>query len=221
MNEIEVPVLIVGGSLVGLSTALLLGHHGIRSLLVEHHRGTAIHPRAAQISQRTMEIFRTVGIEQMVRQKSGEQFVQDGAIMAVETLAGKELAWFISNLNEGVRDVSPSERVFISQSLLEPLLKAQAEEHGAQLRFATEMISFEQDANGVTAVIRERDTNKTCAVRAAYMVAADGAHSGVRERLEIPMRGRGTFANSVTIYFRANIAPLLRGRSLSVVYVNN
>src|SRR6201988_3724692 len=120
--ETEVPVLVVGGSLVGLSMALLLGHHGIRSLVVEHHRGTAIHPRAAQISQRTMEVFRTVGIEQIVRKKSGEQFVQDGAIMAVETLAGKELAYFISNLNEGVRDVSPTERIFISQSLLEPLL---------------------------------------------------------------------------------------------------
>src|SRR5687767_5155736 len=123
MSDPEVPVLIVGGSLVGLSTALLLGHYGTPALVVEHHRGTAIHPRAAQISQRTMEIFRTVGVEQIVRQKSDQQFVQDGAIMAVETLAGKELAWFISNLNEGVRDVSPSERVFISQSLLEPLLK--------------------------------------------------------------------------------------------------
>src|SRR5688500_12445382 len=152
MSENEVPVLIVGGSLVGLSTALLLGHYGVRALVVEHHRGTAIHPRAAQISQRTMEIFRTVGVEQIVCEKSGQQFVQDGAIMAVETLAGKELAWFISNLNEGVRDVSPCERVFISQSLLEPLLKARAEELGAQLRFGTDMISFEQDAAGVTAV---------------------------------------------------------------------
>src|SRR5437879_7929061 len=122
MADIEVPVLIVGGSLVGLSAAMLLGHHGIPSLAVEHHRGTAIHPRAAQISQRTMEIFRTVGIEQIVRQKSDQQFVQDGAIMAVETLAGKEITYFISSLNEGVRDVSPTERVFISQSLLEPLL---------------------------------------------------------------------------------------------------
>ena len=60
------------------------------------------------------------------RQKSAQQFVQDGAIMAVETLAGKEIGYFISNLNEGVRDVSPTERVFISQSLLEPLLKARA-----------------------------------------------------------------------------------------------
>jgi hypothetical protein len=41
--------------------------------------------------------------------------------MAVETLAGKEIAHYIANLNEGVGDVSPVERVFISQSLLEPL----------------------------------------------------------------------------------------------------
>src|SRR2546427_9883164 len=183
MNEIEVPVLIVGGNLVGLSTGLLLGHHGIRSLLVEHHRGTAIHPRAAQISLRTMEVLRIVGIEQIVRRKSGEQFVQDGAIMAVDTLAGKELAWFISNLNEGVRDISPTERVFISQSLLEPLLKSRAEELGAQLRYGTDMVSFEEDSNGVTAVIHKRDAGKTQTVRAAYMVAADGAHSRVRERL--------------------------------------
>ena len=59
MADLEVPVLIVGGSLVGMSTALLLGHYGVKALAVEHHRGTAIHPRAAQISQRTMEIFRT------------------------------------------------------------------------------------------------------------------------------------------------------------------
>ena len=130
MADIEVPVLIVGSSLVGMSTALLLGHHGVPALAVEHHRGTAIHPRAAQITQRSMEILRLVGIEQIVRQKSDEQFVQDGAIMAVETLAGKELGYFIANLNEGVRDVSPCERVFISQSLLEPLLRKRADELG-------------------------------------------------------------------------------------------
>jgi 2-polyprenyl-6-methoxyphenol hydroxylase-like FAD-dependent oxidoreductase len=204
-----------------MSSAVLLGHHGVSALAVEHHRGTAIHPRAAQISQRTMEVFRTVGIEQIVRQKSEQQFVQDGAIMAVETLAGKEIGYFISNLNEGVRDVSPTERVFISQSLLEPLLKSKAEEVGAELRFSTDMVSFEQDTSGVTAVIRHRDSGEEETVRASYMVAADGAHSRVRDQLGIPMRGRGAFSNSVTIYFRANIEPLLRGRNLSVIYVSN
>src|ERR1051325_10593835 len=148
-HEIQVPVLVVGGSLVGMSAAMLLGHYGVRSLVVEHHRGTAIHPRAAQITQRCMEILRTVGVEQIVTQKSGEQFVQDGAIMAVETLAGKELAYFIANLNEGIRDVSPCERVFISQSLLEPLLKTRAEELGAELRFGADMTDFAEEGDGI------------------------------------------------------------------------
>ena len=219
--DIETPVLIVGGSLVGMSTALLLAHHGVPALMVEHHRGTAIHPRAALINQRTMEIFRTVGVEQIVMQKSGEQFDQDGAVMSVETLAGKEIAYFIPNLNENVRDVSPTVRVFITQSLLEPLLKSRAQELGAQLRFSTEMISFDQDADGVTAQIRDRDSGKISTVRARYMVAADGSRSRIRERLGIGMRGRGVFSNSATIYFRANVAPLLRGRNLSIIMVVN
>src|SRR4051794_37202682 len=123
MADLEVPVLIVGGSLVGMSAAVFLGHHGIKATVVEHHRGTAIHPRAAMITQRTMEVLRTVGIEQRVRAESEKQFVQDGAIMAVETLAGKEIAYFIANLNESVRDVSPTVRLFITQKLLEPLLQ--------------------------------------------------------------------------------------------------
>ena len=221
MTDLEVPVLVSGGSLVGMSSALLLGHHGIRSMAVERHRGTAVHPRAAQISQRTMEIFRTVGIEQIVREKSGEQFVQDGAIMAVETLAGKEIAQYIANLNDGVRDVSPVERVFLSQSLLEPLLKSRAKELGADLRFGTEVIDFDQDADGVTASLRERDSGAEYRVRAKYMIAADGAHSRVRERLGIRMSGRGAFSKSITIYFRADVSSLLRGRNLSVIYVLN
>jgi 2-polyprenyl-6-methoxyphenol hydroxylase-like FAD-dependent oxidoreductase len=221
MPAMEVPVLIVGGSLVGMSTAMLLGHHGIRSLVVEHHRGTAIHPRAAMITQRTMEVFRTVGVEQVVLQKSDEQFVQDGAIMAVETLAGKELSWFIANLNEGVRDVSPSSRIFITQNLLEPLLKSRSEELGAQLRFATEMISFEEDRDGVIAQVCERDSGKTFSVRARYMIAADGSHSRIRDLLGIRMVGHGVFSKSITIYFRGDVSSLLRGRSLSVIYVLN
>ena len=221
MPDHEVPVLIIGGSLVGLSTALLLGHHGIRALVVEHHHGTSIYPRAAQMNQRTMEILRTIGIEQLALQKSEEQFVQDGAVMAVETLAGKELAWYVPNLNEGVRDVSPSVRVFLTQKLLEPLLKRRAEELGAELRFGIDMVSCEEDSDGVTAVIRERDSGRTSTVRARYLVAADGAHSQIRQRLGIRMLGHGVLSKSVTIYFRGNVAPLLRGRNLSVIYVYN
>ena len=33
-------MLIVGGSLVGLSTAVFLGHHGVSSVVLERHRGS-------------------------------------------------------------------------------------------------------------------------------------------------------------------------------------
>ncbi len=221
MADLEVPVLIVGGSLVGMSTALLLAHHGVKPMVVEHHRGTAIHPRAAMINQRTMEILRVVGVEQIVRTRSEQQFVQDGGIVAVESLAGKELAAHIPNLNEGIRDVSPTVRLFITQSLLEPLLKSRAEEMGAELRFATEMLSFQQDSKGVTAQIRNRDTGDVDTVRADIWSAPTAAIAGSGINWGFALSGRGVLSHSVTIYFRAHVEPLLRGRSLSVILVRN
>ena len=221
MREIEVPVLICGGSLVGMSAALFLAQHGVRSLAVEYHRGTAIHPRAALANQRTLELFRGAGLEEAICQRSAQQFVQNGGIVAVETLRGGTTAEFIADLNEGIRDVSPCERVFLSQNALEPLLKERAVGLGAEFRFATEVVALEPDASGVTTQLRDRDTDEVSIVRAQYVIAADGAHSRIRQQLGIGLRGHPTFSHSVTIYFRANLRPFLHDKQWAVVYVNN
>ena len=220
-SDLDVPVIIIGGSLVGMFAAALLGEQGIRPLVVERHRGSAIHPRAAMIYQKSMEIVRGLGIEDEVRERSFRQFEPDGAILSVESIGGKELHWDIPRLNEHVRDLSPCERLLVSQDALEPIVKVKAEQSGARLHFSSEMASFEQDANGVTAVIRHRDTGGTFRVRAPYLIAADGSHSAIRQSLGIPMRGHGLLSKSVTIYFRADVAPLMRGRNLSVILVRN
>jgi 2-polyprenyl-6-methoxyphenol hydroxylase-like FAD-dependent oxidoreductase len=219
--DVEIPVLIVGGSMVGMTAALLLGHHGVPSLVVEHHRGTAIHPRAASVTQRTMEVLRSVGLEKAVRTKSEAQFVQDAGVVGVETLAGGATAHYIANFNDGIRDLSPTVRVFLSQNALEPTLKESAEKLGARMLFATECVSFDQDANGITAVVRHRDTGETQKVHAQYLIAADGAHSPIRERLGIRMLGHGTLSKSVTIYFRADLRKFLEGKLWAVVYANH
>jgi 2-polyprenyl-6-methoxyphenol hydroxylase-like FAD-dependent oxidoreductase len=221
-NATEVPVLIVGGSLVGLSAAVFLAWHGIETLTVERHRGTAIHPRAGHFQLRTMEVLRSVGLQDIVRRAAEEQYDLDFGIAAVESLAGRELAVFIRNLNEGVEAISPSTRFFMTQQSLEPLLRARAEELGARLLYATELVLFEQDDSGVTATIRNLDTGQNRTVRALYMIACDGNRSPVRERLGIPVKGRGLIAHSVTIYFRADVAAgLMEGRRLGVIYINN
>jgi len=221
MVEHETPVLVTGGSLVGMFTAALLARHGIRPLVVERHPGSAIHPRAAMIYQRTMEIIRGLGIEDPVREESYRRFEPDGAIMSVESIAGPELNWDIPTLNEFVRDLSPTERLFITQNALEPMLGPRARALGADLRFNTELASFEADGDGVTGIIRDRATGEETRVRAQYLIACDGNRSPVRQRLGIAMKGRGVLSKSVTIYFRADVGPLMRGRNLSVILVRN
>src|ERR1700712_1389487 len=61
-------VLIVGGSLVGLSAALFLAWRGVPTIVVEKHRGSAVHPRATGFTERTLELFRAVGIADQVPQ---------------------------------------------------------------------------------------------------------------------------------------------------------
>ncbi len=219
----EASVLIVGGSLVGLSAAVLLAMHGVDSLTVERHSGTAIHPRAGHFHLRTMEILRAMGVEDAVRRRSEEQYHPDGGINNVESLAGREIATYFDNLNAGVAEFSPTVRAFINQDALEPILRARATELGAQLRYRTECLSLEQDADGVTAVVSHLDAGTQSTVRSRYVVAADGNRSPTRERLGIAMRGRGLLSRSITIYFRADVdlAPLLADRNQGVIYVTN
>jgi hypothetical protein len=100
-------------------------------------------------------------------------------------------------------------------------MRAEPFDSGFTVKFcATEMTSFEQDDAEVVAVLRQHDGGPERQVRVKYMVAADGTHSFVRGKLGIDMAGRGSFADCVTIYFKADLRALIGGRSLSVVYVN-
>jgi 2-polyprenyl-6-methoxyphenol hydroxylase-like FAD-dependent oxidoreductase len=221
MPDEEVPVLIVGGSLVGLTTAMLLGHHGVPSLSAERHAGTAIHPRAGHFQLRAMELLRQMGLEDRVRAKSAETYSPTGGIIAVESLAGRQLATYVHELNEGVEGFSPTVRVFINQDALEPILRERALELGATVRNRTEAVAVEQDDDGATVTLRDLDSAEQREVRARYVVAADGNRSPMRARLGIGMRGYGQFSRSITIYFRADCSELLRDRNQGVIYVHN
>jgi 2-polyprenyl-6-methoxyphenol hydroxylase-like FAD-dependent oxidoreductase len=217
----QVPVLIVGGSLVGLATAVFLADQGVESLTVERHPGTAIHPRAGHFHLRTLELLRSVGLEETVRRTSEERYFPNGGINAVETLAGREIASYIPDLNQGVEEFSPSRRLFVAQDALEPILRQRAAELGATVRYGTEALSLEETGEGVTAIVRDLGSGTEWTVSARFVVAADGSRSQIRQRLGIGMHGYGLLSRSATIYFRAECGPLLDGRNLAVVYVFN
>ena len=217
----DVPVLFSGGGLVGLSTAMFLAQHGISSVAVERLRGGSPVPRAAFFHMRTLEMFRSAGIEDRVREQSSKEFEPEGAIVLMDTLAGNVLAGLIPSLNEGVEALSPCRRLFVTQPGLEPILRARAEQAGASVIEGHEVVGLEQDADGVTATIRDVVSGVEQRIRAKYLVGADGAHSKVRDLLGIEFDGRGVFSNAITIYFHAPLAPYVVGKALSVIYVKN
>jgi 2-polyprenyl-6-methoxyphenol hydroxylase-like FAD-dependent oxidoreductase len=217
----DAPVLIAGGGLVGLSAAMFLGQHGVRSLMIERLPAVSHFPRAAFFHMRTLELFRGAGIETKVIEGSRKDFVPDGSIVLMDTVAGRKLADIIGDLNAGVDEVSPCRRWFLNQPNLEPILYERAREGGAEMLRNHEVAGVAQDADGVSMTVRHVDTGAERVVRGRFLIGADGAHSRVRELLGIGKSGRPVFSNSITIYFTADLSRWLADLPLSVVYVKN
>ena len=217
----EAPVLIAGGGLVGLCAAAFLAQRGIRTLAIERLESTSPLPRAAFFHMRTMELFRSLGIEDSIRERSAHEFAPEGAIVAMESLSGRKLADIMPSLNEGVEAMSPCRRLYLNQPSLEPILRQRALSAGASVIQGVEVTDVHQDVDGVTLTARNVDDGKQRKFHGQYLVAADGGHSKVRELLGIPCEGRGAFSNSVTIYFTADLSPWIGSKAWSVIYVNN
>lgn len=217
-------VLIVGGGLVGLTLAVLLRAYDVDVLLVERHAGTSIHPRARGLSPRSMEIFREAGLERAIRATaSARALVANDGIEAMAALNGEVLAKldqpYLSGVHADFTQLSPTSWCMCDQDELEPLLRDAAEERGARLHFATELTGYEDDGQQITGYLRQGDVESS--VRADFLVAADGAGSGIRAGIGAVMTGPGTLAHYLNIYFEADLRAELGQRRFVLGYVIN
>jgi putative polyketide hydroxylase len=220
------PVVIVGGGLAGLSMALFLSWHDVPCLLVERHRGTSPHPRARGIHPRAMEMMRSAGLETAIRSAASARALADNSgVIAAQSLAGKELGalqeQYLMDVRTDLSALSPTSWCLCHQDEFEPILRARAEELGARIRFGTELVSFTQDAEGLTALLRNRDTAATDSVRASYLIAADGPASPVRTSLGIPFEGTEPLGHYLNIHFRSDLRAQLGGRRFVMCYTFN
>ncbi|KOX18433.1 MULTISPECIES: FAD-dependent oxidoreductase [unclassified Streptomyces] len=216
-------VLIVGGSLVGLSASLFLGRLGVPHVLVERHAGTSIHPRGRGNNVRTMELFRGAGVRPRIRDAASVLTGNNGILQA-PSLVGDAGEWLFREIDPGggLARFSPAEWCLCSQNDLEPVLRESALELGGDLRYATELMSFEQDAEGVTARVKSRETGEHTTIRADYLVAADGPRSPVRERLGIGQNGPGDLFHNVSVTFTSRgLADVVGDRRFIVCYLTD
>ncbi|MFE0020334.1 FAD-dependent monooxygenase [Amycolatopsis sp. NPDC059021] len=181
METTVTDVLVVGAGPTGLVASALLAKYGIDSVTVTKHEDTALSPRAHIVNQRSVEIFRELGVEDEVM-RVGTPIRALGNNVWATSFAGPELArlraWGTGPERRGeYLAASPCELVNAPQHLLEPVLLSGARKAGADIRFGHELGEFTEYPDHVLATVRDHGEGTEYRVQARYVIGADGGRS--------------------------------------------
>ncbi|WP_424139852.1 FAD-dependent oxidoreductase [Roseomonas chloroacetimidivorans] len=195
-------VLIAGGGPCGLMLAIELARRGVRVLLVDDKPGTAFNPQANATQARTMEHYRRLGFAEEIRALGlPPDYPTDIAYFTRFT--GHELARFrLPSAQEAQQRVTGLSGAWsaaelphrVSQKYVERVLRRQAEEAGATVRYGWRLTRFEDHKDHVEARIEDAHGTAGRSIRADYLVGADGPRSYVRSQLGIRYAGSSGIA---------------------------
>jgi 2-polyprenyl-6-methoxyphenol hydroxylase-like FAD-dependent oxidoreductase len=216
-------VLIVGGGPVGLALAADLGRRDVPCMLVEQHAPHVRSARIMLISVRTMEMCRSFGVADKVRNWGFPADYPQDNVWATN-LNGYRLAHVpMRSLGDSKPSpYSPEFQAHCPQTYLEPILEELASSFpSVTIRHNTKFVGLEQDDEGVTVRLENAQTGEPEVVTAAYLVGCDGYSSSVRQELGIRMRGQDFIDYSLSIEFLCEDLQVLhrQGRALRYVFI--
>jgi 2-polyprenyl-6-methoxyphenol hydroxylase-like FAD-dependent oxidoreductase len=173
----DTDVLIVGAGPVGLTAAVELRRRGVGCRVIDRLAAPVQYAKAVGIQPRTLELWESAGM-------------LDRALDAATPMHG-QIVFVNGQQATRMEMVLPPEVpygfVALPQYETERLLAERFAELGGRVDRGVELVSFTQDADGVSAVVRGPDGESR--VRAGYLVGSDGAHSVVRKGLGLTFEG--------------------------------
>lgn len=178
--QIDVDVAIVGAGPTGLTTANLLGQHGVRVALIERNDTTVQEPRAVSIDDESLRTMQAIGLS--------DEVIADVALdygSRYLTTSGRCFA----RVEPTTRDYGFPKRSAFTQPRLEATLRKGLD------RFPTVQTLFQhgcetvtETADGVTLVLRTPSGDRRM-LQASYLVGADGASSAIRKHIGATLTG--------------------------------
>lgn len=206
------PVIIVGGGPVGLVSSILLSLQEIPNVLFERHPGTSIHPKACGLNQRTMEIFRHIGVEdEVIHQSAPQDTVSRTAWYTSLGANGREIysrdAWGGGKYQARYEEASPCSYRILPQIRLEPILLNRARELNPDgLKHSTEVVSITEDSEKVIVTVQNKDGTRED-WEAEYVLGADGGRM-MADQLGIAWEGEKDVFDMVSAHFHAPLSKI-------------
>ncbi len=191
-KSIHVPVLIVGAGPVGLGMAIELGSRNIKTLVVDEGDGRVAHPRTGLIIVRTMELARKWGIADRIR-NAGFPADYELSMVFCTSLNGHLIAKepYPSMRESPTPPETPEKKQRCPQSWMQPILADAARGYACNdFRYGHRFNRFVQHDNSVVGYVTDLATGEELEIHADYLLACDGAGSGIRTALGIEMQGR-------------------------------
>ncbi|MET9469810.1 FAD-dependent monooxygenase [Streptomyces sp. NPDC006544] len=171
-------VLIAGAGPVGLSAAAELRRHGVSCRLVDRLPARLPYAKAVGIQPRTLEVWDRMGLARTVLEAAlpmrGQLLYVNGRRQArVDLVLPPEVPYGFAALPQ-----------YETERLIEEYVAGL----GTVIERGTELLSFTQDEDGVTARLRTASGAEE-ELRARYLIGCDGAHSTVRKGLGLRFEG--------------------------------
>ncbi|GGF22180.1 FAD-dependent monooxygenase [Subtercola lobariae] len=188
----DVEVLIVGAGPSGLGTALELQRHGIEVAVVDSAtEATLVRAGAAGVSARTVEIFRTWGVAERVRESWTVPPEWNKGNILVTSVVGHVLGGNVPDAfsRRTGSPISREDGVRRPQTVFQQVFLDRLAELDVTVAAGWRVEGLEQDADGVTTTVVDIESGEKRSIRSTYVIGADGSKSTVRNLAGITRTG--------------------------------
>ena len=205
------PVIVAGAGPAGLIAAAALIQEGIPVVLCEKHAELNRASKASTFHPASLEVLNRLGLVDILLAR-GVRVEQVQYRTVTEGLVAEFSMQVLSRLTQFPY------RIHLEQSELTEVILARLEESSLfQVRFKCEVLDVENRGEVASALVQTQEGKGH--VQGRYLIAADGAHSRIRNALNIAFPGGAYDTRVLRIFTAADLEELIPGLApLSYVF---